>query len=137
MFMPFEIVSICVWLWYFFSEMCRTAAYSNLHEYHMLGLHVTDKCLEQFIGTLVVPQFVKQSITVDLFPHILANVVELLSEQIKGNTSFDDTSMEFTQYVLYMTHIQKRFLATSNSAIFKMAAKTKWPTLLTRMCVVN
>ena len=31
--------------------------------------------------------------------------------------------MKFTPYVLYMTHIQKRFLATSNSAIFKMAAK--------------
>ena len=25
-FMPFEIVSICVWLRYFFSETCRTAA---------------------------------------------------------------------------------------------------------------
>ena len=33
--------------------------------------------------------------------------------------------MKFTPYVLYMTHIQKRFLATSNSAIFKMAAKNK------------
>ena len=32
MFMPFEIVSICVWLWYFFSETCRTAAYSHLHK---------------------------------------------------------------------------------------------------------
>ena len=31
--------------------------------------------------------------------------------------------MKFTPYVLYMTHIKKRFLATSNSAIFKMAAK--------------
>ena len=38
MFMPFEIVSICVWLWYFFSETCRTAAYSQLHKQHMLGL---------------------------------------------------------------------------------------------------
>ena len=28
MFMSFEIVSLCVWLWYFFSEMCRTAAYA-------------------------------------------------------------------------------------------------------------
>ena len=60
-----------------FTEMCRTAAYSNLHKYHMLGLHVTDKCLEQFIGTLVVSQSVKQCITVDLFPHILANVVDI------------------------------------------------------------
>ena len=33
--------------------------------------------------------------------------------------------MKFTPYVLCMTHIQKRFLATSNSAIFKMAAKNK------------
>ena len=31
--------------------------------------------------------------------------------------------MKFTPYVLYITHIQKRFLATSTSAIFKMAAK--------------
>ena len=52
-------------------------------------------------------------------------IVELLSEQIWGNTSLDDTSMKFTPYVLYMTHIQKRFLTTSNSAIFKMAAKNK------------
>ena len=47
MFMPFEIVSICVWLWYF-SETFRTAAYSHLHKKHMLGLHVDDECLEQF-----------------------------------------------------------------------------------------
>ena len=47
MFMPFEIVSICVWLWYF-SETCRTAAYSQLHKQHMLGLQITDECLEQF-----------------------------------------------------------------------------------------
>ena len=33
--------------------------------------------------------------------------------------------MKFTPYVLYMTHIQKRFLATSNLAIFKIAAKNK------------
>ena len=32
MFMPFEIVSICVWLRYFFSETCHTAAYSQLHK---------------------------------------------------------------------------------------------------------
>ena len=31
MFMPFKIVSIRVWL-YFFSETCHTAANSNLHE---------------------------------------------------------------------------------------------------------
>ena len=48
MYMPFEIVSICVWLWYFFSETCRTAAYSQLHKQHMLGLQITDECLEQF-----------------------------------------------------------------------------------------
>ena len=48
MFMPFEVVSICVWLWYFFQKTCRTAAYSHLHKYHMLGLHVIDVCLEQF-----------------------------------------------------------------------------------------
>ena len=48
MFMSFEIVSICVWLWYFFSETCRTAAYLHLHKWHMLGLYVTDECLEQF-----------------------------------------------------------------------------------------
>ena len=32
MFMPFEIVNICVWLWYFFSETCRTAACSHLYK---------------------------------------------------------------------------------------------------------
>ena len=31
-----------------FSETCRTAAYSHLHKYHMLGLHVTKESLEQF-----------------------------------------------------------------------------------------
>ena len=31
--------------------------------------------------------------------------------------------MKFTQYVLYMTRFHQRFLATSNFAIFKMAAK--------------
>ena len=45
MFMPFEIVSICVSLWYFFQ---KHAAYSQLHKHHMLGLHITDECLEQF-----------------------------------------------------------------------------------------
>ena len=31
-----------------FSETCGTAAYSHLHKKHMLWLHVTDECLEQF-----------------------------------------------------------------------------------------
>ena len=31
-----------------FSETCRTAAYSQLYKKHMLGLHITDECLEQF-----------------------------------------------------------------------------------------
>ena len=48
MVMPFEIVSICVWRWYFFSKTCRTANYSHLHKPHMLGFHVTDECLDQF-----------------------------------------------------------------------------------------
>ena len=30
-----------------FSETSRTAAYSQLHKKHKLGLHVTDECLEQ------------------------------------------------------------------------------------------
>ena len=49
MFMPFIIVSIimCMAL-VLFLETCRTAAYSHLHKQHMLGLHVTDECLEQF-----------------------------------------------------------------------------------------
>ena len=107
LFIPFEIASICVWLWYFFSETCRTAAYWYLHKQHMLGLHVTE-CLEQLfvcfptlfwmqmslwdrfsvslIGTtfpwyyhickLVVSQSVKQCMTVDIFPYILANGVD-------------------------------------------------------------
>ena len=37
MFMLFETVSICVWLWYVFSETCHTAANSHLHKYHMIG----------------------------------------------------------------------------------------------------
>ena len=45
---PFEIVSICVWLLVLFSETCRTAGYLYLHKQHMLRLHVTDECLEQF-----------------------------------------------------------------------------------------
>ena len=32
MFMPFKIVSICVWLWLLFSDTRRTAAYSHLHK---------------------------------------------------------------------------------------------------------
>ena len=32
----------------FFPETCRIAAYSHLHEQHMLGLHATDERLEQF-----------------------------------------------------------------------------------------
>ena len=47
MFKPFEIVSICVAL-VLFSKTCHTGAYSQLHKYHMLGLHITDECLEQF-----------------------------------------------------------------------------------------
>ena len=31
-----------------FSGICNTAAYSHLHKYHMLGLHITDECLVQF-----------------------------------------------------------------------------------------
>ena len=31
-----------------FSETCRTAADSHLHKQHMLELHVTDECQEQF-----------------------------------------------------------------------------------------
>ena len=53
----------------------------------------------------------------------MSNFEEILHLMIQaGNTSLDDTSMKFTPYVLYMTHIQKPFLATSNCAIFKMAA---------------
>ena len=49
MFLPFEIISIrmCMDL-VLFSETCHTAAYSHLHKKHMLWLHVTDECLEQF-----------------------------------------------------------------------------------------
>ena len=31
-----------------FSETCHTAANSQLHKKHILGLHITDECLEQF-----------------------------------------------------------------------------------------
>ena len=43
MFMPFKIVALVL-----FSETCQTAAYSQLHKLYMLGLHITDVCLEQF-----------------------------------------------------------------------------------------
>ena len=33
-------------------------------------------------------------------------IVERLSERFRGNTSVDDTSMKFSPYVLYMTHIK-------------------------------
>ena len=46
--MPFGTVSICVAL-VLFSEACRSAANSQLHKWHMLELHITDECLEQFL----------------------------------------------------------------------------------------
>ena len=51
MFMPFEIVSICVWLWYFFQ---KNVVLQLIH-IHMLGLHVTDECLEQFFVCFPTP----------------------------------------------------------------------------------
>ena len=63
------------------------------------------------------------------------NIVELLSEQTWGNTSLDDTSMKFLLYALYITHIQKRFLATSNSTIFKMAAEKQNGRHLSQGCM--
>ena len=46
MFIPFEIVSICVQLLYFFSKTCLTAAYSHLYG-TCKAFHVTGECLEQ------------------------------------------------------------------------------------------
>ena len=46
MLMPFEIVSICAWLWYFFQKRVILQLI-HLHRLHMLRLHVTDECLEQ------------------------------------------------------------------------------------------
>ena len=37
---------------------------------------------------------------------IIVDVVERLSERFLGNTSVDNTSMKFSPYVLYMTHIK-------------------------------
>ena len=62
-------------------------------------------------------------------------IVELVSEQIWGNTSLDGTSMKFKPYVPYMTHVKKRFLATSNLAIFKMAAKKQNGRHISRGCM--
>ena len=42
MFMPYMCMALVL-----FSETIRTAAYSHLHKYHMLGLHVTNECLGQ------------------------------------------------------------------------------------------
>ena len=47
MFMPFEIVSICVWLWYFFQKQVVLQLIHIYIKKHKLGLHVTDECLEQ------------------------------------------------------------------------------------------
>ena len=47
MFMPFEIVGICVNGFGTFSETCFSAAYLHLHKWHMLWLHITDECQEQ------------------------------------------------------------------------------------------
>ena len=102
MFMPFEIVSICVWLWYFFQkhvvlQLIQIYIKSTCYGFMSLviSLFVSLPCLEcsrtsgvgfsiiligttfpwyLHIGTLVVSQSVKQCITVDFFPHILANV---------------------------------------------------------------
>ena len=38
---------------------------------------------------------------------LMASIAELLSEQISGNTSVDDTSMKFTPYVLQIMQITK------------------------------
>ena len=46
MVMPFEIVSICVWLWLFFQEHVLQLIHNYINS--MLGLHITDECLEQF-----------------------------------------------------------------------------------------
>ena len=48
MFMPFEIVSIRVWLWYCFQKHVILQLIHNYIKKHMLGLHITDECLEQF-----------------------------------------------------------------------------------------
>ena len=38
MFMPFDIVSICVWLWYFFQEIVVLQLIHIYIKKHMLGL---------------------------------------------------------------------------------------------------
>ena len=47
MFMQFEIVSICVWFWYFYQKHVLQLIHNNKNK-HMLGLHITNECLEQF-----------------------------------------------------------------------------------------
>ena len=46
MLMPFEIVSICVWLWYFFQK-CVVLQLIHIYINNTLGLHVTNEGLEQ------------------------------------------------------------------------------------------
>ena len=49
MFMPFEIVGICVWLWYFFQKHVVLQLISiYINSTVMLGPYVTDECLKQF-----------------------------------------------------------------------------------------
>ena len=48
MVMPFEIVSICVWLLYFVRNVSYCSLFTFTLKQHMLGLRVTDECLEQF-----------------------------------------------------------------------------------------
>ena len=65
----------------------------------MLGLHATDEWLEQFLACFLnnlsvvlthwhigMSQSVKQCMTVDLFPHILANVVDIQKEHLLLHT---------------------------------------------------
>ena len=75
-----------------------------------------------------------------MFMFSVANVAllaELLSEQILGNTSLDDTSMKFTPYVPFMTR-SKTIPGHLKFGHFQDGhQKTKWPAHLTRMYVVN
>ena len=99
----------------------------------MLGLHITDECLEQFficfptllrmllmgegfsisligitfpwylhIGTLVVSQSVKQCITVDLFLHILANVVDIQKVHLLLHTALLNKTPRLSSVIMFV-----------------------------------
>ena len=143
---PLKIVSICALLWYIFQK------HVVLQLIHIYINSITDECSlfiflpcleccelvgEGFdsligttfpwylhIGTVVVSQSITQCITVDIFPHILANVVDiqkvhlLLHTPLLNKTPRLSSARTFVklyrllliQYIVYMYHCKTSML---------------------------